>query len=236
PPARQPPAAAAERTASGRAGGPPPPPPGAVPRAGGGYNGAPRSSRPPPDMIVLEGQPALSPFRRERLETRLQALSPGIRVTGAWHVYWVEPATDADALDCATLHRILRAGGDAAPREQGAVSRYVAPRLGTISPWASKATELLQGAGLEVKRVERGMRIDVAGWPRDEATTTALAGLLHDPMTQSLLASHDEAGALFRVPARGELERIPLDQLEEANARLGLALADDEVDYLRTRF
>src|SRR5690606_14330658 len=123
-----------------------------------------------------------------------------------------------------------------APREQGAVSRYVAPRLGTISHWASKATELLQGAGLEVKRVERGMRIDVAGWTRDEATTTALAGLLHDPMTQSLLASHDEAGALFRVPSRGELERIPLDQLEEANARLGLALADDEVDYLRTRF
>src|SRR5690606_30727165 len=187
-------------------------------------------------MIVLEGQPALSPFRRERLETRLQALSPGVRVTGTWHVYWVEPAGDPQALDRATLHRILQAGDAAAPREGDAVSRYVAPRLGTISPWASKATELLRGAGLAVKRVERGTRIDAAGWPAGAAAADALAGLLHDPMTQSLLSSHDEAGALFRVPGRGQLGRSPLDGLEEANARLGLALADDEIDYLRARF
>src|SRR3546814_7253031 len=55
-------------------------------------------------------------------------------------------------------------------------------------------------------------------------------------MTQSLLASHDEAGALFRVPARGGVERIALAGLEEANARLGLALAQDEIEYLRERF
>ena len=187
-------------------------------------------------MIVLEGQPALSPFRRERLETRLQALSPGVRVIGAWHVYWVEPAGDPQAIDRATLHRILQAGDAAEPRESGAVSRYVAPRVGTISPWASKATDLLHGAGLAIKRVERGTRIDVDGWPADDAIADALAGLLHDPMTQSLLSSHDEAGALFRVPARGQVERIPLDGLDEANARLGLALADDEIDYLRARF
>src|SRR5690606_14431470 len=114
--------------------------------------------------------------------------------------------------------------------------RYVAPRLGMISPWASKATELLRGAGLAVKRVERGLRIDLAGWPRAAADSDALANLLHDPMTQSLLASHDAAAALFRVPARGELERIALADLEAANARLGLALADDEIDYLRQRF
>src|SRR3546814_5178335 len=55
-------------------------------------------------------------------------------------------------------------------------------------------------------------------------------------MTQSLLASHDAAGALFRVPARGGVERIALAGLEEANARLGLALAQDEIEYLRERF
>src|SRR5690606_13451282 len=207
-----------------------------IPRPRPRYNDAPRSSRPPPDMIVLEGQPALSPFRRERLETRLRALVPGIRVTGAWHVYWVDPAGDAQAIDRAALHRILQAGDGAAPREGDAVSRYVAPRLGTISPWASKATELLHGAGLDVHRVERGLRIDVAGWPADGAAAAALGNALHDPMTQSLLASHEQASALFATPARGELERIPLAGLEEANARLGLALADDEIEYLRTRF
>ena len=61
--------------------------------------------------------------------------------------------------------------------------------------------------------------------------TAALAKALHDPMTQSLLASREQAQALFTAPARGELERIPLAQLEAANARLGLALAEDEIDY-----
>src|SRR5699024_10578402 len=121
---------------------------------------------------------------------------------------------DADA-----LRRILQAGADAAPRAEEAVSRYVAPRLGTISPWASKASELLRGAGLAVRRVERGTRMDIAGWPQDRAEAAALERLLHDPMTQSLLAAHDEAGALFRTPGRAGLERIPLAGLEEANAR-----------------
>src|SRR3546814_13539173 len=79
-------------------------------------------------MIVLEGQPALSPFRRERLESRLRALSPDARVAGAWHVYWVEPADAGQAIDSAVLHRILQAGDAVAPRDSDAVPRYVAPR------------------------------------------------------------------------------------------------------------
>src|SRR5690606_18528920 len=80
------------------------------------------------------------------------------------------------------------------------------------------------------------MRVDLAGWPDDPALQAALAKLLHDPMTQSLLASHAEAAGLFAVPARGALERIPLAALEAANARLGLALAEDEIEYLRERY
>ncbi len=187
-------------------------------------------------MIVLEGLPALSPFRRERLETRLQLLSPGVRVPGAWHVYWVEPEPSAAAPDAATLHRILQADAAIAERDEHATSHYVAPRLGTISPWARKATELLRGAGLAIKRVERGTRIDVVGWPRDAQMQAELARQLHDPMTQSLLATHDDARALFVAPARGVLERIALADLGAANTRLGLALADDEIEYLRARF
>ena len=183
-------------------------------------------------MIVLEGQPALSHFRRARLESRLQSIAPQVRVLGAWHVYFVEAETGATP-DAATLRRILQAGDDAAALADGAVSRFVTPRLGTLSPWASKATELLRGAGQPVKRVERGLRIDLEGW--DDAQQ-ALAKALHDPMTQSLLATREQASALFAAPARGQLERIPLAQLEAANARLGLALAEDEIDYLRARY
>ena len=191
-------------------------------------------------MIVLEGACALSPFRRERLQAHLQALHPDLRLLGAWPVYWVEPDVEATAdlgrLDLGALHRILQAEPTEAPRADGAVSRYVTPRLGTLSPWASKATELLRGAGQPVHRVERVTRYDLAGWPTDVATQGALAKVLHDPMTQSLLESRDDAAALFAVPMRGELERIGLADLENANLRLGLALADDEIAYLRMRY
>ncbi|WP_062358352.1 phosphoribosylformylglycinamidine synthase [Pseudoxanthomonas mexicana] len=183
-------------------------------------------------MIVLEGQSALSHFRRARLESKLQSLAPHVRVLGAWHVYFVEAEAGATP-DLATLRRILQAGDQDGALADGAVSRFVTPRLGTLSPWASKATELLRGAGQPVKRVERGLRIDLQGW--DDAQP-ALVKALHDPMTQSLLTTREQASALFTAPTRGELERIPLAQLEAANSRLGLALADDEIDYLRTRY
>ena len=186
-------------------------------------------------MIVLEGLPALSPFRLERLETRLRATAPQARIAGAWFTYWVEPDPGA-APDVDTLGRILQASATFRDAGPGAVSRYVVPRLGTVSPWASKSTELLHGAGLPVKRVERGTRIDLAGWPEDPASSAALARLLHDPMTQSLLADPAAAAAMFATPARGAVERIPLAALEAANRRLGLALADDEIEYLRARY
>lgn len=186
-------------------------------------------------MIVLEGAAALSPFRRERLESRLLSIAADLRITGAWHVYFTH-AADEGAVDRQTLGRILQGQPQQAERADGAVSRYVVPRLGTLSPWSSKATELVRGAGLPIQRVERGTRIDLTGWPTDPAQQAAVAKLLHDPMTQSLLADIAQAQALFDSPARKPLERIALADLEGANKRLGLALADDEIDYLRARY
>ncbi|MBN6152664.1 phosphoribosylformylglycinamidine synthase [Xanthomonas sp. AmX2] len=186
-------------------------------------------------MIVLEGASALSPFRRARLETRLQSLVPGLRITGAWHVYFID-AEDQAQVDLGAARRILQAQDAPAAAEPGARSRYVVPRLGTRSPWSSKATELVRGAGLAIKRVERGTRLDLAGWPDDALAQAAIAKLLHDPMTQSLLDAPEQALALFGAPPRGDVERIALADLEAANARLGLALAQDEIDYLRQRF
>ena len=185
-------------------------------------------------MIVLEGAPALSPFRRQRLQSRLQALVPGLCIEAAWQVYFVQPGEGVP--DREAIHRILQAGDTPSPPAPGASSRYVVPRLGTRSPWSSKATELLQGADLAVARVERGLRLDLSGWPADAATAAAVGRLLHDPMTQSLLASAEAAQALFAAQPRRGLERIALADLEGANRRLGLALADDEIEYLRARY
>ncbi len=217
-------------------------------------------------MIVLEGQPALSPFRRERLQARLQQIDPALRIEATRFAYWVDTEPGV-SVDIDALARILEADAEIVPVAEGAVSRFVVPRLGTLSPWASKATELLRGAGLPVRRVERGVRIDLVGLAvgpsvrgplesgdqdkrpsgsegpsklgptkAGHAHASALAALLHDPMTQSLLAGRDQAAALFDAPARGELGIVPLGALEDANARLGLALAGDEIDYLRTRY
>ncbi|KAF1708273.1 phosphoribosylformylglycinamidine synthase [Pseudoxanthomonas sangjuensis] len=187
-------------------------------------------------MIVLEGPAALSQFRLARLEAKLQSIVPSLRIRAAWQVFFVDPEAGAD-VDLAVLRRILQAKDAEAPLEAGASSRYIVPRLGTLSPWASKATELLRGAGLEIHRVERGTRIDLSGWEDDASDKgRALARALHDPMTQSLLSSRGEAAALFTALPRGGLERVALGELETANARLGLALADDEVEYLRDRY
>ena len=187
-------------------------------------------------MIVLEGLPALSPFRRDRLQSRLRQILPDLRVTGSWHVYFVQPDPAASP-DLEALGRILEAGAARAEPESGSQSRFATPRLGTVSPWASKATEILRGAGHGVKRVERGLRLDLAGLPAaDDPRWPRLAAVLHDPMTQSLLDDRAQAAALFEELAPGALERVPVEALAEANARLGLAMSADELDYLRERF
>ena len=159
-------------------------------------------------MIVLEGLPALSPFRRDRLQTRLQSHAPGLRITGAWFVYFVEPEAGASP-DLGTLGRILEGCSGREERDAGAESRFVVPRLGTLSPWATKATEILRGAGLAVKRVERGLRLDLAGLPpAGDPAWPKLARVLHDPMTQSLLSSRDEAAGHPVAPRQAHDHRV----------------------------
>ena len=116
----------------------------------------------------------------------------------------------------------------------------VTPRLGTISPWSSKATDIARQCGLEglVRRVERGTAFHLDGDPGDLA---AALPLLHDRMTEAVLASLDEADLLFRHVAPKPLAEIDVlargrAAVEEANAAMGLALAPDEVDYLLAYF
>ena len=97
----------------------------------------------------------------------------------------------------------------------------VVPRLGTISPWSSKATDIARNCGLaQVRRIERGTLFFVQA--KERLDRTRIAGLLHDRMTESVLASLEEAQGMFRHIAPRPLERVPLAQLEAANTRLGL--------------
>ncbi|MBP7982076.1 MAG: phosphoribosylformylglycinamidine synthase, partial [Arenimonas sp.] len=187
-------------------------------------------------MIVLEGLPALSAFRRERLQTRLGEIVPDAVIAGAWHIYFVE-AKDGATLDRDVLGRILEGCSGRTTALTGAVTRIITPRAGTRSPWSSKATDILQGAQLPVLRVERGLRIDLIGGP--EAGSPAwleIDKLLSDPMTQSVWADAEDAGRLFVSPKRGPIRRIDIERLPEANQDLGLALSPDELEYLQIRY
>jgi phosphoribosylformylglycinamidine synthase len=109
----------------------------------------------------------------------------------------------------------------------------VVPRIGTVSPWSSKATDIARNCGLaQVARIERGTAYHVAGAER----SAAVAAVLHDRMTETVLTGYEEAAQLFRhVPPR-PLGHVALGALEEANARLGLALSADEIAYLRQAY
>ena len=189
-------------------------------------------------MIVLDGQSALSPFRLERLNARLDALHRGARVQAAWHVYFIDTDTAPEGEQRKRLLEVLEAK-DAAPEQ---ASLWVVPRLGTISPWSSKATDILHGAGFQVRRVERGMAWQLAHMPEAGARDyDAVMDVLHDAMTQSVLTQLDDAKGLFLAGKPGELVHIALGgdaraALAKANSELGLALADDEIDYLAERY
>lgn len=188
-------------------------------------------------MLVFDGQPALSAFRLERLNRDLNRVSPDFRVGATRYVYFVD-VDPAVTVDRDALCRVLRATN--APAKPATL--WVAPRLGTLSPWSTKATEILVGCGFVVKRVERGIAFTIEQPPKPGSTPwQKLAGALHDPMTQSVIATLDEAAQLFRAGAPAPLERIvlgadPALALNEANARLGLALAPDEIEYLIARY
>src|ERR1700739_2755655 len=112
-------------------------------------------------MIALDGQSALSPFRLERLNARLDALHRGARVQACWFVYFIDAAAEPEGEQRERLLEALEAQ-DAKP---DMASLWVVPRLGTISPWSSKATDILHDCGFDVRRVERGTAYQVSGLP-----------------------------------------------------------------------
>jgi len=184
-------------------------------------------------MIALDGLPALCPFRIDRLNETLAIVAPGVLLRSARHVYFVDPEPGA-SLDLARLRDIV----EALPDSAGTATLWVVPRLGTRSPWSSKATDILTGCGFPVRRIERGLGLDIDGMPATGSEAHRQVGAtLHDPMTQSLIDSIADIAHLFDAGEALPLDRIELGNdavaaLEAANARLGLALAGDEIAYL----
>src|SRR5262249_27435869 len=156
----------------------------------------------PPAMIVLDGQPALSAFRIDRLNSELARHAQGCIVRAAHHVYFVD--ADKATLDLAKLCEVI----EASPETPADAALWIVPRLGTRSRGSSKATDIVQGCGFPVRRIERGIAFDLDGAPaHGSAEWNAVARALHDPMTQSVVDSLAGVGTLFDTGAPAPLER-----------------------------
>jgi phosphoribosylformylglycinamidine synthase len=193
-------------------------------------------------MLHLRGAAALSPSRLDKLLQNIRAQVPALRGLRAEFAHFASLRAPLDAADQATLERLLEYGPRGGEREPLVGRLFLAvPRLGTISPWSSKATDIARICGLDaVERLERGIAWYAEG-ELGEADVTALLPFLHDRMTQVVLGDLAEAERLFGHAEPAPLAHVDVlssgrDALVEADKALGLALAPDEIDYLVESF
>ncbi|MEO3692147.1 phosphoribosylformylglycinamidine synthase [Roseateles paludis] len=201
----------------------------------------------PKHLTAFEGGNALSPFRAAALLAQLQGVNERISAITARAVHWVWTDAALDAAGAERFAALLNYGEPAVAGEGQLV--VVTPRMGTVSPWASKATDIAHNCGLALRRVERVVEYRIAtktgllggAKPLSDAELQACAVLLHDRMTESACFTRDDARHLFDERVAEPLAHVDVlgqgrSALEKANVEFGLALSADEIDYLDTNF
>jgi phosphoribosylformylglycinamidine synthase len=202
------------------------------------------------------GKAALSSFRLDKLREALNATHTGITLEDTRHIYFTELSAELPADKAALLDRLLNLDKKAGePAIEGKAQKLlVIPRLGTISPWSSKATDIARHCALPmVTRIERGVAYYLkskSGKPLTDAEKQAVLPLLHDRMTESVVFDITGPSTELRTGIEDKIFRHgkpqPLSSvdilkggkaaLESANREMGLALSPDEIDYLVENF
>ncbi|MBL8332049.1 MAG: phosphoribosylformylglycinamidine synthase [Rubrivivax sp.] len=202
----------------------------------------------PLHLMHFEGGDALPAFRAQALLARLRQACPRVAAVSARFVHWVAFDSAPGRADVDKIAALLNYGDPWRGSAEGELV-LVAPRWGTVSPWASKATDIARNCGLQLHRVERVVefrlglerRLLGAVRPLSAEERAALVPLLHDRMTESVAFERQAAAHLFDPQPAPPLAHVDVlgqgrQALERANAEFGLALADDEIDYLADAF
>jgi phosphoribosylformylglycinamidine synthase len=222
-------------------------------------------------MLALPGSAALSVFRLQKLLQALKTIDARAQAVHARYVHFAESSRELSVDERKVLDALLTYGPREMPSPRPSPWKgegvrkisfstpssvvgegwgegsggliLIVPRLGTISPWSSKAMDIAHVCGLAVlQRVERGIAYTItAAQPLDAQALQHLAPLLHDRMTEAPLYSYDDARRLFAQGAPRKMNSVDVLQggrtaLAQANTLLGLALSDDEIDYLVDNF
>ncbi|HET7314264.1 phosphoribosylformylglycinamidine synthase [Salinisphaera sp.] len=186
---------------------------------------------------IYAGETALADFERERLAAGLRRAGLEVDKVEARAVYIAAFANEPDDTTRQRLYRLLTVDG-AAPRAEGVV---VVPRLGTVSAWSSKAEDIAHNSGIKnLVRLERAVAYRL-GADAPDIGVLAQSRALHDPMTESLVDDWALLTTLFTAPGRRRLRRVPLisqgvEALAAANRDWGLALAEEEIEYLAAQY
>ncbi|WP_286785948.1 MULTISPECIES: phosphoribosylformylglycinamidine synthase [Pseudomonas] len=192
-------------------------------------------------MLILRGAPALSAFRHGKLLEQLTSRVPAVTGLYAEFAHFAEVSGALTADEEQVLARLLKYGPSVPVQEPSGRLFLCVPRFGTISPWSSKASDIARNCGLvKIERLERGIAYYVTG-ELGEAEIEQVAALLHDRMTQLVLGRMEDASNLFSHAEPKPLTAVDIlgggrAALEKANVELGLALAEDEIDYLVNAF
>ncbi len=193
----------------------------------------------------LRGAPALSDFRVEKLLAQCEQLQLPVNDIYAEFAHFAQLNEELSASEENVLQQLLTYGPTIEEHQPAGLFLLVTPRPGTISPWSSKSTDIAHNCGLaKVVRLERGIAYYVS--LKSDATLTTeqevqLNALLHDRMMESVFNDFAQASLLFASSEPGELTAIDIESggkaaLVNANIELGLALAEDEVNYLFENF
>lgn len=195
-------------------------------------------------MFYLQGAQAYTSFRLQQLLLRLQEIHPSIHSLTADFGYFVHSETALNQQEKERLAQLLpQAKISELPKLTAHFSCWVVPRLGTISPWSSKATDIAHNCELEkITRIEHGIFYAIYGITAEEVNRKpALLAALYDPLTESLLSSSEKLTQLFQSPTPQTFTTIPVLQqgvnaLRQANETLGLSLSNAEIEYLYASF
>ena len=187
-------------------------------------------------ITALRGASALSLFRIQKLAQKAAALGLPQAEIASEYWYFVSSPAALDAAQTEKLQALLSAVRVDTPAA-GQSLFLITPRIGTISPWSSKATDIAHNCGLDgVERIERGMAVYVSGSLHDNERAQ-WASLLHDRMTESVLPDFQSAEQLFAAHEDQSFDTVDVlgggrAALEAADKNMGLALSSDEMDYL----
>ena len=193
-------------------------------------------------MIVKEGPASHSPFKLESLLRRLQSIDQNIDDLGARFIHLIDSKNDPDEEQDRILDSILEYGPDWPFGTDEGFKVFTLPRFGTTSPWSSKATDIAKVCGLtSIEKIERGVVFTLALKDKDSAPSKEAIEMLYDRMTEVVITDLKQAKEIF-----SSLEPQPFSDvdilsdgkkaLETANIELGLALNNDEIDYLLEQF